>query len=83
MSINKFMEIKPGQLYKHYKGDTYEIITLAKHSESKEWLVVYKRLTDFVHNGEWKIYARPKEMFLETVEVDGKTVPRFEFISEK
>ena len=75
-------KVKPGQIYKHYKGDTYKIVTLAKHSETKEWLVVYHRETNKVHNGEWKIYARPLEMFLENVEVEGYSGPRFEYIGE-
>ncbi len=72
--------IKPGQIYKHYKGDTYKIITLAKHSETREWMVVYERQTDIVHDG-WKINARPLDMFMEFVEKDGHKVPRFEYIS--
>ncbi len=74
--------IKPGQLYKHYKGDTYKIITLAKHSETGDWLVVYERMTDFVHNGDWKIRARPLELFTGKVEIEGREILRFEFISE-
>lgn len=73
------MEIKPGQIYKHYKGDTYEVITLAKHSESLESLVVYKRMTDIAHTG-WRIYARPESMFLETVNTENYSGPRFEYI---
>lgn len=74
-------KIKPGQLYKHYKGDTYKIITLAKHSENQEWLVVYERLTTIAHNG-WAIYARPVNMFLEDVEVPEFNYkgPRFKYI---
>lgn len=71
--------IKPGQLYKHYKGDTYKIITLAKHSETQEWLVVYERQTDIVHTGE-RIWARPLSMFLENIETDSYKGPRFEYI---
>jgi cyclomaltodextrinase len=70
---------KPGKLYKHYKGDTYKIVTLAKHSETSEWMVVYERMTDIVHDG-YKIHVRPLDMFLETVEVNGKKLPRFELI---
>lgn len=71
--------IKPGQIYKHYKGDTYKIITLAKHSETREWLVVYERQTDIIHQ-DWRIWARPLKMFIENVEVDGYKGPRFEYI---
>ncbi len=75
------MEIKPGQLYKHYKGDTYKIITLARHSESGEFLVVYERQTDIAHTG-WRIYARPESMFFDHIEIDGYSGPRFEYIEE-
>lgn len=72
-------KIKPGQIYKHYKGDTYKVITLAKHSETKEWLVVYERLTTIAHDG-WAIYARPVDMFIEYVEVGDYKGPRFQYI---
>lgn len=73
-------EIKPGQIYKHFKGDTYKIITLAKSSETMEWLVVYERLTNTVHS-DWRTYVRPLDMFQESVEVNGKKVSRFELLS--
>ena len=72
-------EVKPGQIYKHYKGDTYKVITLAKDSETQEMLVIYERQTNIVHK-DWKIWSRPLKMFLETVEVAGKRVARFELI---
>ena len=59
--------------YKHYKGNEYEVIGVAKHSETMEELVVYRALY-----GEGELWVRPLEMFLEKVEVDGKMVPRFE-----
>jgi hypothetical protein len=68
------MELKLGQ-YKHYKGGLYEVIGIAKHSESLEELVVYRALY-----GDHDLWVRPLKMFLETVEYNGKTVPRFEFI---
>ncbi len=61
--------------YKHYKGQEYEVIGVAKHSETKEELVVYKALY-----GSGELWVRPKKMFLETVKVDEKEVLRFEFI---
>jgi hypothetical protein len=74
------MEIKPGQIYKHYKGDLYKIITLAKHTENDEQdLVVYERQTDLNHDG-WRIWARPTTMFFEEIEKDGYKGPRFEYI---
>ncbi len=68
-------------IYKHYKGDHYKTITLAKHSETTEWLVIYERQEDGVHTG-WKIWARPLDMFLEEVEYNGEKVPRFVFVRE-
>jgi len=62
-------------IYKHYKGKEYEVIGLAKHSETLEDLVVYKALYD-----DGQIWVRPLKMFLEEVEVNGKKVPRFEYV---
>lgn len=73
-------EIKPGQIYKHYKGDTYKILVLAKDSETREWMVVYERQTDLVHQG-YSITVRPLSMFTENVDKDGYKGPRFEYIS--
>ncbi len=58
--------------YKHFKGAEIEVIGVAKHSETLEEMVVY------IHDGE--LWVRPISMFEETVEVDGRQVPRFEFI---
>ena len=58
--------------YRHSKGKEYEVIGIAKHSETLEELVVYRALY-----GEGQIWVRPLQMFLEEVEVDGKKVPRF------
>ncbi|MCX6740380.1 MAG: DUF1653 domain-containing protein [Candidatus Parcubacteria bacterium] len=66
--------IKTGK-YKHYKGNEYEVIGLAKHSETLEDLVVYKALY-----GESQMWVRPLKMFEEQVVVDGVAVPRFKFI---
>jgi hypothetical protein len=65
-------------VYQHYKGNNYEVLGVAKHSETLEDLVVYKKLYD--DGGFW---VRPLVMFIEDVEVDGKIVPRFKLISEK
>ncbi len=61
--------------YKHYKGKEYEVIGLAKHSETLEELVVYKALY-----GEDALWVRPLKMFEEEVEIDGQKVPRFKYL---
>jgi len=60
---------------RHYKDNEYVVIGVARHSETNEELVVYR--PDYGERGLW---VRPKAMFLEAVEVDGKSVPRFEFL---
>lgn len=67
-------EIKKGR-YRHFKGNEYEVIGTARHSETTEEYVVYKALY-----GDGGLWVRPKEMWNETVERDGKTFKRFEFI---
>lgn len=66
-------DVKPGK-YRHFKGNEYEVLGVAKHSETQEELVIYKSL----HDGA--LWARPKAMFLETVTKEGKTFPRFEYV---
>lgn len=61
--------------YRHYKGNEYIVLGVARHSETEEELVVYRQ--DYGERGLW---VRPKAMFLETVELNGKTMPRFEFV---
>jgi hypothetical protein len=68
-------KIKLGK-YRHYKGGEYTIIGVAKHSETLEDLVVYEH----DDNELSKLWVRPLGMFLETVTVDGKEIPRFEYI---
>jgi len=58
--------------YRHYKGKDYEVIDTATHSETGEFLVLYRPLY-----GEMKLWVRPYEMFFETVMIDGDEVPRF------
>lgn len=65
--------------YRHYKGKEYRVIGVAKHSETLEDLVVYEALYD---NELSKLWIRPLKMFTEMVEVDGKSVPRFEYIGD-
>jgi hypothetical protein len=61
--------------YRHYKGKEYTVIGVARHSETEAELVVYRK--EYDDHGLW---VRPLGMFLENVEVDGKTVPRFEYL---
>ena len=63
-------------IYQHYKGNKYQVIGIAIHSETLEEMVVYKALY-----GERLTWVRPLKMFLETVEINGKIKPRFLFLS--
>lgn len=72
------MKLKPGK-YKHYKGKEYEVIGIARHSETLEELVVYKALYQTEGKNLW---VRPLKMFLEEVEIDGKKMKRFEYVGE-
>lgn len=63
---------QPGK-YRHYKGNLYEVIDLARHTETLETLVLYRALY-----GDRGLWVRPLAMFLETVEVAGRRLPRFE-----
>lgn len=65
---------RPG-IYKHYKGQQYEVIDIAKYSETQEEMVVYKQLY-----GDDSLWVRPLKMFLEEVEHDGRRIPRFKKI---
>ncbi len=67
--------IEEGKKYRHFKGNEYMVLHLAKHSETEEEMVVYQALY-----GERGIWVRPLNMFLEKVEVGGKSVDRFEEI---
>ncbi len=64
-------EVMPGR-YRHYKGNFYEVIGVARHSESEEKMVVYRCLY-----GDRSLWVRPLEMFIGNVIVDGRKVPRF------
>ena len=67
-------EIRPGR-YRHFKGNEYEVIGLARHSETQEEMVVYRALY-----GDFGLWVRPARMWNETVERDGKTFHRFTYI---
>ena len=68
--------IKSGK-YRHFKGNEYEVIGTAKHSETLEEMVVYRALY-----GEFGLWVRPASMWEETVERDGKTYQRFTYIGD-
>lgn len=68
--------------YRHYKGGVYEVIGIAKHSESLEELVVYKALYETADDSFGSLWVRPKEMFFEKIEVEGVRQPRFARLNE-
>lgn len=67
---------RPGR-YRHYKGNEYQVLGIARHSETEEELVVYRTLY-----GDRSLWVRPRDMFLESVTVDGEERPRFEWVGE-
>lgn len=67
---------KPGR-YRHFKGKEYEVLGVARHSETEEELVVYRALY-----GDFGLWVRPVSMWNEAVERDGKTFRRFTYIGE-
>ena len=71
-----WISIKPGR-YRHFKGNEYEVIGLARHSETQEEMVVYRALY-----GDFGLWVRPARMWNETVERDGKTFRRFTYIGQ-
>jgi hypothetical protein len=71
------MSVKTGP-YRHYKGNEYIVLGVARHSETEEELVVYRQ--DYGDKGLW---VRPLAMFQEMIEIDGKQVARFQFIGEE
>lgn len=67
-------EIKIGR-YRHFKGNEYEVLHLARHSETEEDMVVYRALY-----GDFSVWVRPASMWNETVERDGQSFQRFTYI---
>ena len=72
--MKKEKMIKTGT-YKHYKGNLYEVLDIARHSETQEWFVVYKTLY-----GDYSTWIRPYDMFVGMIEIDGKLLKRFEYM---
>ena len=70
------MEIKPGK-YRHFKGNYYEVIGIAHHSETMEEMVVYRAL--YAEHGLW---VRPAAMWTETIDRDGYRGPRFQYVEQ-
>ena len=71
------MTVRMG-IYRHFKGNLYEVQAIAKHSETQEDYVVYKALY-----GEGGLWVRPASMFAEKIERDGRVMDRFEFLRDK
>lgn len=69
-------ELKPGR-YRHFKGKEYELLYLARHSETEEEMVVYRALY-----GDRGVWVRPASMWDEEIVRDGRTVRRFTYIGE-
>lgn len=73
-------KVKLGK-YEHYKGKFYQVYGEAVHSETEEEFVLYKPLYNVPDPEKFRV--RPKNMFLEKVEIKGKKVPRFKFLTSK
>lgn len=69
--------IKPGR-YRHFKGNDYQVIDVARHTETEEWFVVYRCCY-----GDYSMWVRPLEDFMATVELNGETVSRFSFMDDQ
>ena len=69
-------DIRPGR-YRHFKGNEYQVLGMARHSETEEEMVVYRPLY-----GEGGLWVRPAAMWAEVVERDGRRQPRFAYIGE-
>lgn len=75
--LNSKPNIKKG-LYRHYKGAEYQVLDVARHSETEEWFVVYETRYADEAPSTW---VRPADMFAETVEIGGEIIARFQFIN--
>ncbi|MFW6007671.1 MAG: DUF1653 domain-containing protein [archaeon] len=67
-------KIKINDIYLHYKGNEYQVLNIARHTENNKKLVIYRSLKNN------KIWARPYDMFIENIKVDNKIIQRFKLI---
>ena len=67
-------QLQPG-VYRHFKGNEYAVLYIAKNSETSEAMVVYRQLY-----GDSEVWVRPLSMFMETVHFNGKEIPRFTYL---
>lgn len=70
-----------GATFKHYKGKLYKIIQIGRHSEDLSLYVVYRALYQSEKFGDNAVWIRPLKMFLETINLNGQEVPRFELVA--
>jgi len=75
-TMKKEISLKTG-IYKHFKGNLYEVLDLGRDSETEEWKVIYRTL--YGDGGTW---IRPYEMFTESIEINGEVVQRFEYMGK-
>jgi len=66
--------------YQHYRGKSYEVIGMARHTETKEDLIIYRGLYDDPELGKKPLFARPKDLFFGAVIVNKKVLPRFKTV---
>lgn len=71
-------DVRIGGKYRHFKGNEYEVLHVARHSEDLQPMVVYRALY-----GDGDIWVRPLSMFTDTVTREGKTMPRFEELTDR
>jgi len=74
------MKAVVGNKYKHYKGKEYIVLNIANHSETLEELVIYEAQYTSEDFGDKAIWARPRAMFEEEIEIDGKNIHRFQIV---
>ncbi len=79
-NLRKHSDSFPTGIYQHYKGDLYEVLGVGRHSETNEELVFYRCKYYSKEFGNNALWVRPFKMFFGSVEINGKTVPRFKLI---